>query len=270
MASENLVRFGYIEKSDIQKALDEGLLSSWSVIYTSDTHQQFLVDENKELVTIKSQVPIYGSADAAIESIKIDGSAYEGEIISIYNALDECFDAYVCNKWPNGDWYVKPINTKEDVDYNRINNIPIVNIESSVVNPVDLTTLPDGYYKVNYFISPSSGNQINSIVGNLFVIESNLDTKVIKRISASNIFEYQIKGDKVTTKKYVTDTWLKENNYMTETDVDDKFQAFDVIVQQRIEDYVANTCVYLIKYILDQELAARNASKADIESMFSM
>lgn len=269
MADEAMVRFGYIREDEINKALEQQLVTAWSVVFTSDSKRIYLIDDKLEKVPLKSRVPIYSSVDTAIADINRDSSAYAGELVSIYNSSDECFDAYVINQWPDGSLYVKPVSDATDLDYNRMLNIPIVNLPSTVLEPVDLKTLEPGYYKINYFISPVSGSQINSIVGDLFFVEYKGTDKLVKRIGSQNIFDYKIDADgNCTSTKYVTEKYLKDNKYQTESDVDTKLEAFKVVVQKLVEDYVKNTVELLVRHVVSEEITSRGASQEDIIALF--
>ncbi len=266
MADNNMVTFGYLSESELKLALSKKLLTKWSVVYTSDSKRQFLIDEDLNAVAIKSKVPVFSSRSSAITSINVDASTYEGEIVSIYN--DDHFEAYVVNKSSEGVFTVKAINEKEEIDYNKINNIPIINLPGTITEPIDLTTLDDGYYKVNFFTNPITNGLVKSYVGNIIVVDTENGIKFIKRITNKNIYDYTVKDGIVTENKYITEQYIIDNHYQTEESIDIKLKAFEIAFEKKVEEYVNDKVRLLVKFIVEEELDNRYASEADINGLF--
>lgn len=265
--NENLIKFGWILKEEMFEAIRDGKLNAYDICFCRDTHEEYLINSSLEPIPIKTRIRIFGSVEAAMEEIQETSNTYAGEIISIRDG--EKFIAYVVNQFEDGEYYIAPVYSDKMIDYNQIQNAPIINIESSVTNPIDLTTLEDGWYKVNYYISPSTGNQINSIVGDYILIDTTFDKKYIKRITSNSIFDYEIDKDgNATHKKYATEEYIKEQGFATENYVDLKMAAMQASLEDYIKRYVADTCTLLVKHLVEDELNLRYSSEKDIEDLF--
>lgn len=266
MANENAISFGWLSLEEMNRGIVERKLQPYTIVYTKDSHEQYLIDAEMKPVLIRSKVQLFSSEEAAIEELNNQGDAYAGQIVSILDG--DTFRAYMVNQWSAGAYYVTPIYGNKSVDYNDLSNIPIINVESSVTNPVDLTTLSDGTYKINYFVSPSTGKVLSSIVGEFFVISRDVNTIYIKRIAFDKIYDYTITNDKTTVKKYITDSFLEENGYVNDSNLDKKLQALTYVNRTQLEDYVKNTVEMLIVHILNEQLDLRYGTEADINAMF--
>ena len=266
--SEQSIKFGWLYKEEIEQAIASQDLNAYDIVFTKDSHEQFLISSSLEPIPIKSRVRIFSSVDTAIEEINKTSSTYNGEIVSIRDG--EKFVAYVVNQFNSGQYYISPIYSDEMIDYNQLQNVPLKNIEGTVTNPIVLADLEDGFYKVSgHFIVPT-GNEVTSIVGNIIVIESfSLTEKTIKRISNNSIFDYILKDDGTYTfQKYATEQYVQEQGYVTEVDVDIKLEAFKASMEEYIENYVDKTVSLLIKYMITQELATRYSTEQDIQDLF--
>lgn len=268
MADEKtMLTFGYLKQDEIQKALNKNLIDKWSVVYTSDTKRQFLIDDKLDIIPIKSKVPVFSSKQEAIVTLNQESSTYEGEIVSILNGTR--FEAYIVNRDSiNSRFVVNPLSEEVDIDYDKLNNIPIINISGSITEPIDLATLSDGMYKINYFISPSTKKTISSYIGNIIFVETSNDIKTIKRFTSNKIYDYVIEGSNVSVKQYITEDFLKENNYITESDVDEKLEAFEILFNQKVEEYVNDKVRLLVIHVVSEELDNRYAKNEDITEMF--
>lgn len=265
--NEQSIKFGWLNKEEIVQAIESQSLNKYNIVFTKDTHEQYIISASLEPIPIKSRVRIFSSVDTAIEEINKSSVTYSGEILSIRDG--EKFIAYVVNQLDDGAYNVDPIHSDNMVDYNGLQNVPLKNIEGTVTEPIVLTDLEDGFYKVTgHFIVPT-GNEITSIVGNIIVIESiSLTERTIKRINNNSIFDYVLKDDICTVDKYATEQYIKEQGYTTEADVDIKLEAFKVTMEKYIEDYVDTTVSLLIKYMVSEELSTRYSTDQDIQDLF--
>lgn len=265
--NENLIKFGWLTFEEMMQAIQDEKLDAYDVCYCKDTHEQYLISSNLEPVPIKSRVRLYGSVEQALSDIQDSPNTYAGELVSVRDG--EKFIAYIVNQFADGTFYIAPVCSDGMIDYNSISNVPIKNLEGSVTEPIVLSDLTDGYYKVTgHFITPT-GKTIHSIVGNMIVVDTiNLTTKNIKRISSDNIFDYAISTSGVVLKKYITDEYLIEKGYVTKDYVDSQIAAMDVVTHKELEQYVAETCTLLIKHLIDDDLQNRYANDKDIEELF--
>lgn len=266
--TESQIRFGWLTKEEMFSAIQNGDLDKYDVCFTKDTHEEFIINSKLEPISIKSRLRIYGSVDAATQDINEDKTlTYPGEILSIRDG--EKFIAYVVNEL-DGEFFVTPVYADRMIDYNGLQNAPIKNLDGSVTEPIILTDLDDGFYKVTgHFVIPT-GNEITSLVGNYIIIETtDLYTKKIKRINNDSIFDYVITNDEVAVNKYATEEYVKEQGYATENYVDEKVVALEISLQEYIREYVEVTCTLLVRHLVEDELNMRYSSEEDIENLFN-
>lgn len=266
---ENQIRFGWLNYEEMVEAIENGDLDQFDICFTRDTHEQYLIDSKLNPVSIKSRLRIYASVEAAIEDINSTNQTYSGEIISIRDG--EKFIAYVVNQFADETYYISPICSDGQVDYNDLQNVPLVNIEGTVANPINLLDLDDGFYKVTgHFISPSTGKDITSIVGNIIIVESSVGSKTIKRIGTDKIFDYVIASDgSIKTEKYATDEYIKSQGFATEEYVENQMVALKASLEEYVREYVATTCTLLIKHMIEDELNMRYSTDQDIKDLFN-
>ena len=236
--------------------------------FTRDTHQEFIINSKREPIAINSRLRIYGSVDSAIADINETSQTYAGEILAIRD--DEKFISYIVNQFDDGSYYVSPIFKDNQIDYNELQNIPVKNLEGTVTNPIKLVDLEDGWYKITgHFITPKN-TEVTSIVGNYIIVEQqSVNTKLIKRIASKDIFDYVITDGKVTSTKYATEQYIKDQGFATEGYVDTSLAALKATMEDFIREYVATTCTLLIKELINQELNHRYADAKDISDLFN-
>lgn len=266
--TENQIRFGWLNKSEMLEAIHNGDLNEYDVCFTKDTHEEFIINSKLEPISIKSRLRIYGSVDAATQDINEDKTlTYPGEILSIRDG--EKFIAYVVNELDN-EYFVTPVYADRMIDYNGLQNVPIKNLEGSVTNPIILADLDDGLYKITgHFIIPT-GNEVTSIVGNFIIVEqTGLNEKSIKRINSNSIFDYYIKNENVRVDEYVTNEYMESKGYATKQYVDSTIAALEISLREYIREYVETTCTLLIRNLIDDELNMRYSTEQDIEGLFN-
>lgn len=265
--NEQNIKFGWLTKPEMLVAIQNGDLDAYDVCFTKDTHEQFLISSTLEPISIKSRLRIYGSVDSAIADINETTETYVGEILCVRD--DSKFISYIVNQFDDGKYFISPICSDGQVDYNDLQNAPIKNLDGTVTNPVIIADLDTGHYKITgHFITPS-GTEVTSIVGNYFIVEQeSVNTKVIKRISTKSVIDYTIKDGNVTANKYATEKYIKDQGFVDKAYLDEALEAFRIATEKYIHDYVEVTCTLLIKHIIDDELNLRYAKKEDIEELF--
>lgn len=197
--TDKFIKFGYIQKSEIEKAIEQAQLGAYSVVYTSDTKETIILDANLTPVTIQSRVLTFESRDEANEKINQDSATYKGQLVSVLEG--DSYKAYVVNVNDDGEYYVLPMHTSETVDYNQIRNTPITNLNGTSENPVDISTLETGIYLVKGVYITPEGKRVTTLVGHMLAI-----TK---------------EGDSFDSDQFVTESYLKENKYTTESKVEE-------------------------------------------------
>lgn len=266
--NEQNIRFGWLTKAEMLQAITDGNLNAYDVCFTRDTHEEYIINSKLEPISIKSRLRIYGSVDAATQDINEDKSlTYPGEILSIRDG--EKFIAYVVNEL-DGEFFVTPVYADRMIDYNGLQNAPIINLDGSVTSPIILADLEDGFYKVTgHFIAPT-GTEVTSIVGNYIIVETDgLHSKIIKRINSNSIFDYKINNGEVVVDKYATEEYVKQQGFATKDYVDTTVAALEISLQEYIREYVEVTCTLLIRHLIDDELNMRYSTEEDIENLFN-
>lgn len=209
MADEQRVKFGYLLESEINQAISESRLQQYSIIFTSDSKRQFILDDKLNKIEIKSRIEVFDSVDDARLKLNIDSSTYVGQIVSIYDAEQECYVAYSVQK--NGDvFFVRPVHSPND--YNQLINTPFKNDTNGTSdNPTIIKDLDDGNYMISgVFITPDNKRN-TSLIGHQFVVETKDNIKYITHISSSNIEKYNIllETGEVVSDEYVTESRIE-------------------------------------------------------------
>lgn len=263
--NENLIKFGWLTKADMFTAISNGSLGKYNICFCKDTKEQYLIDENLSPISIKSRVKVFQSAEIALNEIQNDTSVYSGELISVKD--NDKFIAYIVNEI-DGNFTIEPIS-KKSLDYDKISNIPIKNLDGSVSTPIILKNLNSGYYKITgHFITPDN-IEITSYVGNMIYIEKSSDKILIKRININSIYDYFIDSSgNVTQDKYLTENYLREKGVVTLQDIDEKLKTLDYINRDELEKYINETFDSIIKQAVKDELDERYCSSEDIQNLF--
>lgn len=268
--NENLIKFGWLTKDEMLLAIEDGNLDAYDICFCKDTNEQYLIDSDLNPISIKSRVRIYHTVEAAMEDInKGDSPSYAGEIISVRDG--EKFIAYIVNKFEDGKFYISPVFSENQIDYNLIQNVPITNLNGSVTDPIVLKDLESGYYKITgHFIEPKDNREITSIVGNFVFIEKEINTTTIKRISSTSIIDYTINEvGGVVSKTYATEEYIEQKGFTTKDYVDSQLAALDIVTREQLEIYVSQTCAALIRTLINEELNVRYSTDSDIKNLFS-
>lgn len=126
------------------------------------------------------------------------------------------------------------------VDAETIIPIPIIQMVGTVSEEVVLSTLKDGLYAVQgqHRIAPNSTPVFVSASNVIAIVQTINGIKKIKYITADDLTSYTINGQSVTEDKVATESFLQENGYMTEDDVDTKLAAAVQVLEQSLKDYV--------------------------------
>lgn len=259
----NRAKWAYLPYDSIQQKIDEGVLDSYDVIYTSDTHENLIITPDLQLWSVRSKVYVFSSVDDANTRLNLNTDTYVGQIISIITG-DKC-KGYIVNKDTNGNYFVDAL-TVDDIDYNTLGNRPIENLVGTLDTPIFVDTLSSGTYKIKgqYYISNrDTTTTYLSVDGDLFLIEITDEGKCIKRFTKDKIYDYVITDTDIIKKFYITDEYLDNNGYTTTIYVDEKIAAFETSIRADIEAYVEQTVEYVITQKVDEIIDDRLDVKLD-------
>lgn len=255
-------KWAYLPYNSIQQKIDEGILDSYDVIYTSDSHENLIITPDLTLWSVRSRIYTFDSVADANTALNTNTDTYKGQIISILN--NDKYSAYIVNQDPNGIYFATALSV-ENIDYNTLGNRPIKNLVGTLDSPIMISSLDTGMYKVKgqYKVSTTDITTYLSTDGDLFIIEESATEKLIKRFTKDTIQDYVISDSGVEKKTYITDKYLTDNGYSTTAYVDSKLAAFEETIKQDIRTYVEQTVEDVITEKVDEIIDERLDAKLD-------
>ena len=255
-------KWAYLPYNSIQQKIDEGILDSYDVIYTSDSHENLIITPDLTLWSVRSRIYTFDSVADANTALNTNTDTYKGQIVSILNS--DKYTAYIVNQDLNGVYFATALSV-ENIDYNTLGNRPIENLVGTLDTPIMISSLDTGMYKVKgqYKISATDITTYLSTDGDLFIIEESDTDKLIKRFTKDTIQDYVISDNGIEKTTYVTDKYLLDNGYSTTTYVDSKLAAFEESIRQDIRTYVEQTVEDVITEKVDEIIDERLDVKLD-------
>lgn len=198
-------KFGYLTYEDMVTKIADEKLDEYDICYTKDTHECYIVSENRIPIAIKSKVNTYSSIDDAKKDLNSSTSTYEGQIVAIkYN---DRFRAYIVEK-NNNEFFTTPLDVARDtIDYNTLGNRPVINIKGNTESPIIISELTEGIYHISgqYTISPFDKNINLAMRDILFITDGNGN---IQKISGKSIVNYTVINGKVKEDTFATQGYV--------------------------------------------------------------
>ncbi len=198
-------KFGYLTYDDMVAKIADKKLDEYDICYTKDTHECYIISEDRVPIAIKSKVNTYSSTGDAEKDLNSSISTYEGQIVAIkYN---DRFRAYIVER-NNDGFFVTPLDIARDViDYDTLGNRPIVNIKGTTESPIIISRLSEGIYHVSgqYTISPLDQNINLAMRDILFVTDGKGN---IQKISGKSIVNYSVTNGEVKEDIFVTQGYV--------------------------------------------------------------
>ena len=255
-------KWAYLPYNSIQQKIDKGILDSYDVIYTSDSHENLIITPDLTLWSVRSRIYTFDSVADANSSLNTNSDTYKGQIVSILNG--DKYTAYIVNQDPNGVYFATALSV-ENIDYNTLGNRPIKNLVGTLDSPIMISSLDTGMYKVKgqYKVSATDITTYLSTDGDLFIIEESATEKLIKRFTKDTIQDYVISDNGIEKKTYIKDKYLTDNGYSTTAYVDSKLVAFEETIKQDIRTYVEQTVEDVITEKVDEIINERLDAKLD-------
>lgn len=257
---QNHSKFVYTNKDKIQGAINDGILNANDVVICEDTKEMVIILDDSTLFHVRNRIPIFTDLNSAIQNINSDSGSYAGEIIAILNEVSGKYEAYIVNLTLNNSYTVTPLSVTDNTifDYNTLGNRPIENLYGDdPSNPIILDSLSSGIYKINgnYKISDTNETIYSSMSDNLFIISHEGNFTTIKKIG-TNITNYFIdeKGV-INSTEIATVQYLEENGYITQNDLDEKFEALDCITRNDAEEYIDQIIREYVESIVSESVA---------------
>ena len=269
-SAKNRSRYGYLNLADIQDRIDSGKLDAYDLIYTKDTHECYILTEDLEQVQIKSRVYQFPTEEEALLYLNAATDTYEGQLVAIKKK--DRYKAYIVNKDDEDLWCVTLLSdADEQIDYDTLGNRPITNLTGTLANPIIVETLDNGIYSISgqYKVFDSIDTIFSSYENHIFLVEKSETETHIKDISSTDMITYSLVGDEIQQDKLVTSKFLKDNNYVTDSDLDKKIQTLDILTKTEASEYIEQAVnSYLdskLDSAIDQKLDEKIVETADTE-----
>lgn len=274
--AENRVKYAYLDYSDISTRIENGEIDQYDVVFTKDTHEQYLIKDDLSLLNIKSRIYCFDSIISAKEKLNSNTDTYEGQIVAIADNDSGVYHGYIVNK-SNDEYIITSLaDNGNKIDYDSLVHRPIINKTGSLANPLTIGELDNGLYSISgeYRIFLEYPTIFSSSINHLFVVEKGNDKIYVKDVSAKKIVTYVLSNGQVSIEDVITSNYLTENQYITETDFDAKIKALDFVTRNEISDYVKQiTTEYLEQNLdskIDKKINSLIADDSEIDNLFSI
>lgn len=274
--AENRVKYAYLDYSDISTRIKNGEIDQYDVVFTKDTHEQYLIKDDLSLLNIKSRIYCFDSIISAKEKLNSNTDTYEGQIVAIADNDSGVYHGYIVNK-SNDEYIITSLTDNGNkIDYDSLVHRPIINKTGSLANPLTIGELDNGLYSVSgeYRIFLEYPTIFSSSINHLFVVEKENDKIYVKDVQAKKTVIYVLSNGQVSIEDVITFNYLTENQYITETDFDAKIKALDFVTRNEISDYVKQiTTEYLEQNLdskIDEKINSLIADDSEIDNLFSI
>lgn len=274
--AENRVKYAYLDYNDISTRIENGEIDQYDVVFTKDTHEQYLIKDDLSLLNIKSRIYCFDSIISAKEKLNSNTDTYEGQIVAIADNNSGVYHGYIVNK-SNDEYIITSLTDNGNkIDYDSLVHRPIINKTGSLANPLTIGELDNGLYSVSgeYRIFLEYPTIFSSSINHLFVVEKENDKIYVKDVQAKKTVIYVLSNGQVSIEDVITSNYLTENQYITETDFDAKIKALDFVTRNEISDYVKQiTTEYLEQNLdnkIDEKINSLIADDSEIDNLFSI
>ena len=255
--NEQSIKFGFLTVEQMLSAINSNQLQTYNICFTKDTHQIFVIKENLEPLEIHSRVYVFDSISEAETKLNESTDTYVGQVVAILD--NDTYRGYIVNQ-KSGKFTVTPLwEHSESIDYDTLGNRPIVNLVGTLDKPVTVSELDDGIYRIKgqYKISDLEETIYLSASDILMTVSKNNQNIEIKKITSDDITDYIITNSDISKNTYVTEQYLKENNYTTISYVDTKIEALETSIKEDMKSYVQTVIEEFFTEELDKRIDDR-------------
>ena len=264
-------RLSFQKYDIIEDYINQKKLDAYDIVYTTDTHENVVIDADLNIVPIRSRVYRFTDITSANLSLNKSFDTYEGQIVAILQENDEKYSGYIVNKNKVGEFYVSPLSESGQIDYDSLGNKPVINKIGTLNSPITVDQLEDGIYKIRgqYKLTESAITIYLSSNDNFFLVKTENDITYIKKISAMDITDYTVNSDGSISASTIPTTKILKN-YATKSYVDDKIAALDLLTKDDVTTYVAD----IINNTIDEKIETKvnkmytPADNAEIQQLF--
>ena len=233
---------GYMRYASIETKIQSGEIDAYDVIFTTDTHESYVISPNLEPWVVRSRVYVFDSVEDANTQLNANADTYVGQIVSIL--VDDKYKGYIVNRDSQGSYYVNKL-TEDDISKNGI-----VYLKGTLSNKLIIFELGEGIYSIEgqYQIVPD-GTVYMTGGKELFICSNGS----VHHVNGNSIEKYTVADDgTVNIETYLTSADLSQ--YMTITDAQ---QIISDLVSQNVESEVIKA------------LGKSIAQQSDIESILN-
>lgn len=267
--STQRAKFAYVKRNDIEKLINNGKIDANDIIFTEDSHENILIGADLSINPIRSRIYRFSDVQNAESNINESPDSYEGQIVAILS--DGAYTAYIVNKNVGGTYYVTRLSEDaKTLNYDTLGNRPIDNLDGTLDNPIIISELSSGVYKIRgqYKICDNDVTTYLSANDHIFFISNSGSKKSIKKITSSEISDYVLDKDSIISKTEIpTKQWIEEQCYTTESYVDEKIKALNLVSKNEVSEYVQNAIRENIEPIIDERIDTKlNESFSSVEA----
>ena len=264
-------RLSFQKYDIIEDYINQKKLDAYDIVYTTDTHENVVIDADLNIIPIRSRVYRFTDITSANLSLNKSSDTYEGQIVAILQENDEKYSGYIVNKNKIGEFYVSPLSESGQIYYDSLGNKPVINKIGTLNSPITVDQLEDGIYKIRgqYKLTKSAVTIYLSSNDNFFLVKTENDITYIKKISAMDIIDYTVNSDGSISASTIPTTKILKD-YATKSYVDDKIAALDLLTKDDVTTYVAD----IINNTIDEKIETKvnemytPADNAEIQQLF--
>ena len=267
--STQRAKFAYVKRDEIEKLINNGKIDANDVIYTKDSHENIFIGADLSINPVRSKIYRFQDIDTAKEKLNESSDTYAGQLVAILN--DGAYTAYIVNKGQDDEFYVSRLSdSTSKLDYDNLGNKPIENLDGTLDNPITISELDSGIYKVRgqYKICSEDETTYLSTNDNIFIISKNEDSTVsIKKITSLEITDYKVSENQIESQTTIpTKEWIEDQGYITEASVNEKIAALDFITKDEVQQYVEQVINGTFDSIIDEKIDKKiNESFTQVE-----
>ena len=220
---EGRAKYGYMSSASIPLKIQSGEIDAYDIIYTTDTHENYVISPDLEPLAVRSRIYVFDSVENANTLLNVNTDTYIGQIVSIL--VDDKYKGYIVNRDSQGSYYVNKL-TEDDISKNGI-----VYLKGTLSNKLIIFELGEGIYSIEgqYQIVPD-GTVYMTGGKELFICSNGS----VHHVNGNSIEKYTVADDgTVNIETYLTSADLSQ--YMTITDAQ---QIISDLVSQNVENEV--------------------------------
>ena len=251
---EGRAKYGYMSSASIPLKIQSGEIDAYDIIYTTDTHEAYVISPDLEPWAVRSRIYVFDSVENANTLLNVNTDTYIGQIVAVL--CNDTYRGYIVNS-VDGQFTVTPLwENTEQIDYNTLGNRPIVNLEGTLGNTIIVDELGNGIYNIKGQYKIDSSDITLNISANeiLFMVEKSDDSIKIKQISHDNITDYLVLDGVITSDTYITSEYLSQCDYATKEYVDIKIAALQESINENVREYISDIVDEQLGIVLDEKI----------------